>query len=88
MVTLFILNIKNLWNGNAKSLNESANATAVFRWQDNAEVESFVTRYMQEKMWNSDITFNRLCTHIKTRLPYTARTCADVKNWLEATYKV
>lgn len=90
MVTLFILNIKSLWSGNVKSLSESVNrnADAIFIWQDSDEVERFVARYMEEKMWNSDITFNRLCTHIRTRLPYTARTCADVKNWLEVTYKL
>lgn len=90
MVTLFILNIKSLWAGNTKILGEvvNTNATTIFNWQDNAEVERFVRNYMEEKMWKSDITFNKLCTHIKTRLPYTARTFSDVKKWLESTCKV
>lgn len=51
------------------------------------EVIHFVCRYMACKGWSSQITFNSIESFIKTRLPFAARTHADVKEWLDANFR-
>lgn len=51
------------------------------------ELIHFVCRYMAYKGWSSQITFNAIESMIKTRLPFAARTHADVKEWLDNNFR-
>lgn len=51
------------------------------------EVLHFVCRYMVCKGWSSEITFQSIESFIKTRLPFTVRTHAQVRDWLDLNYR-
>jgi hypothetical protein len=61
--------------------------TVFFNWTEGYEVLHFINRYMEYKKWNSEQTFKKLETTIKTRLPFSAKTHKDVMQWLDENFK-
>lgn len=59
----------------------------VFNWKEGYEVLYFINRYMDYKGWNSEITFQKIESTIKTRLPFNAKTHFDVMRWLDLNFK-
>ncbi|WP_116788790.1 hypothetical protein [Flavobacterium psychrotrophum] len=59
----------------------------IFNWREGYEVLHFINRYMEYKGWASQITFQKLESLLKTRLPFTARTHYDVMIWLDTNFK-
>lgn len=51
------------------------------------ELLHFVCRYMACKGWGAEATFRNIESSIKTRLPFTVRTHAQVKDWLDLNFK-
>jgi hypothetical protein len=58
-----------------------------FKWNQGYEVLHFINRYMEYRGWFSPVTFQSIESSIKTRLPFSAKTHNDVKNWLDANFK-
>lgn len=58
-----------------------------FKWNQGYEVLHFINRYMQYRGWYAPATFQNIESAIKTRLPFSAKTHNDVKNWLDANFK-
>jgi len=61
--------------------------TIQFKWNQGYEILHFINRYMEYRGWFSPATFQNIESAIKTRLPFSAKTHNDVKNWLDANFK-
>lgn len=59
--------------------------SVLFNWKEGYEVLHFINRYMEYRGWQSDVTFQRIETLIKTRMPFAAKSHYDVMVWLDAT---
>lgn len=59
----------------------------LFNWKEGYEVLYFINRYMEYRGWNSELTFQKIESTIKTRLPFTAKTHNDVMVWLDSNFK-
>jgi hypothetical protein len=62
-------------------------AHAVLNVNEGYEVLHFVSRYMAYKGWFSEITFKKIESVLKTRIPFGITTHKDIKEWLDANFK-
>jgi hypothetical protein len=51
------------------------------------EMLYFINRYMEHKNWFATLTFQKIESCIKTRLPFKVRTHKAVQEWLDANFK-
>ena len=59
----------------------------LFHWNQGYELLHFINRYMEYRGWYAAVTFQNIESVIKTRLPFSAKTHNDVKNWLDVNFK-
>ncbi|MXN90656.1 hypothetical protein GR160_05410 [Flavobacterium sp. Sd200] len=87
--TTALLRHSSIWNipeSETKEINGFPE-NVIFKWNQGYEILHFINRYMEHRGWHAPVTFQKIESAIKTRLPFSAKTHHDVKLWLDANVK-